>query len=152
MMMFFPPISRWHFLNVGAQASLIIRPTSVDPVKLISCVPALARIALPTTVPFPATMFNTPGGSPASAITCTRLYVDSGVSSAGLITTVFPQISAGIIFHDGMAMGKFHGVINPFTPTGVRTDIANLFGSSEGVVCPNCRRPSPAIKYVMSMA
>ena len=74
------------------------------------------------------------------------------MSSAGLITTVLPQISAGIIFHDGMAMGKFHGVINPFTPTGVRTDIANLFGSSEGVVCPNCRRPSPAIKYVMSMA
>src|SRR5579859_5855645 len=68
------------------------------------------------------------------------------------MTTVFPQTSAGIIFHDGIAMGKFHGVINPQTPIGARTLIANLFGSSEGVVWPNRRRPSPAIKYVMSMA
>src|SRR5580704_17424775 len=34
MMVFLPPISRWHGLNVGAQAWLTIRPVSVDPVKL----------------------------------------------------------------------------------------------------------------------
>ena len=62
----------------------------------------------------------------------TRLKVESGVSSAGLITQVLPQTSAGNIFHDGMAMGKFHGVIMPQTPTGMRTDIANLFCSSDG--------------------
>ena len=50
-----------------------------------------------------------------------------------------------MIFHDGMAIGKFHGVMRPTTPTGARTDMANLSGSSEGVVWPNVRRPSPAM-------
>ncbi len=67
------------------------------------------------------------------------------MSSAGLITTVLPQISAGMIFHEGIAIGKFHGVIMPTTPSGSRTDMANLFGSSEGTVWPNNLRPSPAM-------
>jgi len=62
----------------------------------------------------------------------------------GLITQVLPQTMAGRIFHDGIAMGKFHGVIMPQTPMGVRTAMANLLGNSEGVVGPNMRRPSPA--------
>ena len=36
----------------------------------------------------------------------------SGVSSAGLSTTVLPPTSAGAIFQAGMAIGKFHGVIS----------------------------------------
>jgi hypothetical protein len=32
-------------------------------------------------------------------------------------------------------------VMNAQTPIGDRTDIANLFGSSDGVVCPCRRRP-----------
>ena len=67
------------------------------------------------------------------------------MSSAGLKTTVFPQTSAGAIFQLGIAIGKFHGVITPTTPIGIRTLIWNLFGSSDGVVCPNMRRPSPAM-------
>ena len=71
--------------------------------------------------------------------------VDSGVSSAGLITQVLPQTRAGNSFHDGMAMGKFQGVIMPQTPTGMRMDMANLSRSSEGVVWPKSLRPSPAM-------
>ena len=41
------------------------------------------------------------------------MTTDSGVSDAGLITTVLPQISAAIPFHAGIAIGKFHGVISP---------------------------------------
>ena len=67
------------------------------------------------------------------------------MSSAGFSTTVLPQTSAGASFHDGIAIGKFHGVIAPTTPTGTRTDMLNLFCSSEGVVCPQSRRPSPAM-------
>ena len=67
----------------------------------------------------------------------------AGVSVAGLKTTVFPATSAGAIFHDGIAIGKFHGVMTPMTPIGIRTDIWNLFRSSDGVVCPKSRRPSP---------
>ena len=44
-----------------------------------------------------------------------------------------------------MAMGKFHGVISPHTPSGLRTVMQNLLGSSEVVVWPNSRRPSPAM-------
>ena len=43
---------------------------------------------------------------------------DSGVSEAGFSTTVFPQTSAGAIFHEGIAMGKFHGVMRLQTPRG----------------------------------
>ena len=60
--------------------------------------------------------------------------MESGVSSAGLMTQVLPQTSAGRSFHEGMAMGKFQGAIMPQTPTGMRTDMANLDFSSEGVV------------------
>ncbi len=69
-----------------------------------------------------------------------------GVSLDGLKTTVLPVTRAGIIFQHGMAIGKFHGVMIPATPTGSRTLIAHLSGSSDGVVSPNIRRPSPAIR------
>ena len=41
------------------------------------------------------------------------------MSSAGLMTQVLPQTSAGKSFHEGMAMGKFQGAIMPQTPTGI---------------------------------
>src|SRR5260370_27875518 len=121
------------------------RPTDVDPVKLITgtfrCfakgAPALGRL--------PLRRFTRPAGPPASARICTRLYEDSGVSSAGFSTTVLPLMRAGIIFQDGIAMGKFHGVIIPQEPMDCRTLMANLSGNSDGVVWPNSRRPSPAM-------
>jgi hypothetical protein len=73
------------------------------------------------------------------------------VSDAGLKTTVLPQMSAGMLFQQGMAMGKFQGVMMPATPIGSRTLIAHLSGSSEGVVSPKRRRPSPAMRKAMSM-
>ena len=44
----------------------------------------------------------------------------SGAADAGFSTTVLPQISAGASFHAGIALGKFHGVISPTTPIGLR--------------------------------
>ena len=58
------------------------------------------------------------------------------MSVAGLNTTVLPQTSAGMIFHEGIAIGKFHGVMTAQTPSGWRTDIANLSRSSDGTVWP----------------
>ena len=46
--------------------------------------------------------------------------VDSGVSSDGLNTTVFPAASAGPIFQLVNIRGKFHGAIWPTTPMGSR--------------------------------
>ncbi len=47
------------------------------------------------------------------------------------------KLRQGIIFHDGIAIGKFQGVIIPHTPLGCLTDIINLLGNSDGVVKPN---------------
>ena len=58
-----------------------------------------------------------------------------GVSLEGFHTTALPQASAGKIFHEGIARGKFHGVIIAATPTGLLTVVANLDGNSEGAVC-----------------
>ena len=38
------------------------------------------------------------------------MSADSGVVSAGLMTTVLPAASAGAIFHASMSSGKFHGI------------------------------------------
>ena len=42
----------------------------------------------------------------------------SGVSSAGLSTTVQPAASAGASFQLARLSGKFHGTMAPTTPTG----------------------------------
>ena len=76
----------------------------------------------------------------------TSSVAQCGVSLDGLNTIVFPVTRAGIIFQHGMAIGKFHGVMIPATPIGWRMLIAHLSGSSEGVVSPNIRRPSPAMR------
>ena len=80
------------------------------------------------------------------------MTAEAGASSAGLKTTVLPQTSAGRIFQDGTAIGKFQAVIMPQTPIGWRSDIANLSRSSDGTVWPYMRRPSPAINCAMSTA
>src|SRR5262245_53275609 len=111
-----------------------MRPTSTDPVNDTTDTSGCFTSGAPTSGPVPNTRFTTPGGSPASSRTRMKFHEDSGVSSAGFKTTVLPQTSAGISFHDGIAIGKFHGVIAPQMPRGLRVDIANLSGSSAGVV------------------
>src|SRR6185437_14058416 len=134
MMAFLPPISSEHGLKLRAAVSPTMRPTSLDPVNEIACTLACSAIGAPASGPNPVTTLTTPLGSPASVSALSRLSVESGVSSAGLITHVLPQTKAGKSFHEGMAMGKFHGAIIPQTPMGMRTAIANLLGNSEGTV------------------
>ena len=76
--------------------------------------------ALPSVLPDPATKFTTPFGIPASRHASTIRQADRGETDAGLTTIVLPQMSAGAIFHAGIAMGKFQGVTRPTTPTGFR--------------------------------
>src|SRR6266513_2445787 len=112
-----------------------MRPTVVDPVNDTTLTASCLQRTSPTSGP-PVTMFTTPAGTPASSSTLTKLMADSGVSDEGLKTTVLPQTRAGMIFHDGIAIGKFQGVMMPQTPSGWRTDIANLSRSSDGTVWP----------------
>ncbi len=65
-------------------------------------------------------MFTTPFGSPTSAQISAKASAVSGVYSAGFSTTVLPAASAGAIFQASISSGKFHGMIWPQTPTGLR--------------------------------
>ena len=62
----------------------------------------------------------TPAGAPASASSAASSNAVSGVSCAGLSTTVQPAASAGPILRVAIAAGKFHGVSSSATPTGLR--------------------------------
>ena len=69
----------------------------------------------------PVTTLKTPAGRPASSASSAMRSADSEVSSAGFITMVQPQASAGASFHMPIISGKFHGTIAATTPTGSRT-------------------------------
>ena len=101
-------------------ASATLRPVPTEPVKVMALTSGELMIASPTTEPLPMTRLSTPFGSPARARMSTISQEQPGTRSAGLNTTVLPWQSAGAIFHAGMAIGKFHGVMMPTTPTGSR--------------------------------
>src|SRR5439155_5461164 len=126
-MTFLPPISRQVCLKEAAEVFETSRPTSVEPVKETRRASGWRTRGEPTSLPVPVTRFTTPRGRPASSRIWTRLYAESGVSWAGLSTTVLPHISAGMVFQEGMAIGKFHGVIKAATPIEERTVMQNLF-------------------------
>ena len=149
---FLPPISRCSRLNVGAQACEIRRPTSVEPVYETTFTSGCWTSGSPTSPPEPMTTLKTPAGSPASSNTRASATTEAGVSVAGLITIVLPAIRAAMDFQAGIAIGKFHGVTKAQTPTGWRMHMANLLRSSEGVVKPKRRLPSPAARKAMSIA
>ena len=91
--------------------------------------------------PGPATTFTTPSGS-TSAASCSKRSAVSGVSSAGLSTTVLPAASAGAIFQAAIVSGKFHGVMSATTPSGSRT--VNAWPPPTGIVSPSIRSGAPA--------
>ncbi len=62
---------------------------------------------------------TTPAGTPASSSSGISASMVSGVSDAGLSTTVQPAASAGPILRVAMAAGKFHGVTSTATPAGL---------------------------------
>lgn len=84
-------------------------------------------------------MFSTPGGTPASCVSRTSAREVSGVSSAGLQTTVQPAASAGAILRAIIAAGKFHGVMAATTPTGSRNANMRRPGTGAGMVSPFMR-------------
>ena len=76
----------------------------------------------------------------------------SGVSDAGLSTTVHPAASAGPILRVAIAAGKFHGVIRTLTPIGWRSTRIRLVPA--GAVCtwPSARTASSAYQRKNSAA
>src|SRR3712207_1216119 len=116
-----------------------IRPTSVEPVNDTLRTRGSRSIA-ETTLPDDrdGSTLTTPAGTPASARIAAMARAVSGVSPAGLSTTVQPAASAGPILRVAIAAGKFHGVISTHTPTGCRT--TRIRFAPDGAVA---RVPSP---------
>ena len=137
-----PPSSSVTRLIVAAADAAIRAPTSVDPVNATFATSGCSTSRAPAVEPGPATMLTTPSGIPASSAIFSNSSAVSGVSSAGLRTTVFPAASAGAIFHDAMFSGKFHGVISATTPSGSRNVIATP--PDTGIVSPRLRSTAPA--------
>ena len=92
--------------------------------------------------PGPTTTLTTPSGTPASTAMRSKRSAVSGVSSAGLSTTVLPAASAGASFHDAIVSGKFHGVMSATTPSGSRT--VKAMPPAMGIVSPDGRSGAPA--------
>src|SRR5665811_414952 len=120
------------------------QPTVSEPVNDTPLTTGLDVISLPTTEPEPVTKLSTPAGRPASSSALTMLSEVMGAALAGFKTTVLPLISAGASFQEGMATGKFQGVMRPTVPSGSRTVYSRVRPNSDGVVSPLSRRPSPA--------
>src|SRR5437660_1188261 len=96
----------------------------------------MCELSIAPTEPSPVTRLTTPGGNPASRASSTSRMLVSGVTSLGLITTVFPVASAGASFQDRIINGKFHGVISALTPTGSRRVYIKVSGYDTGLVVP----------------
>jgi hypothetical protein len=137
-----PPSSSVTRLIVAAAPAAIDRPTSVEPVKAILATSGCSTSRRPHSRPGPATTLTTPSGRPASSARAPKRSAVSGVNSAGFNTTVLPAASAGAIFHEAIASGKFHGVISPTTPSGSRT--VKAMPPATGIVSPCGRSTAPA--------
>jgi hypothetical protein len=84
----------------------------------------------------PVTTFSTPAGTPASTASRAMARAHSGVSAAGLTTTVQPAARAGPTLRVIMAIGKFHGAMAAQTPIGCLIEARRLPGIGEGMVWP----------------
>ena len=111
---------------LSADALSSAAPTSVEPVNeslrsrgSASSGPEMVRADAE------GTTLITPVGSPrpssSSRMISATYAVVSGVSCAGLMTTVQPAASAGATLRAIIAIGKFHGVISRAGPTGRRS-------------------------------
>src|SRR5204863_4945836 len=109
--------------------------------------PSLSHSTRPTSIDCAlsaVTMLSTPAGMPARCASSATASADSGVCSAGLITTGQPAASAGATLRVIIAIGKFHGVIAAQTPIGCLMTRYRLLLSVLGIVSPYTRLASSA--------
>ena len=104
-----------------------MRPTSVDPVKVSFRTAWFSQNSLPISDDRIEVMTEKiPPGSPARSPRRAMASADSGVSAAGRATKPHPAASAGPTLRAIIALGKFHGVIDPTTPMGCLITVMRL--------------------------
>ena len=130
-----------------------MRPTSVDPVNDSLRTRGSSIIAAQTGPDVLVVItFTAPAGTPASVSRSASASAVSGVSAAGLSTTVQPAARAGPIFRVAMAAGKFHGVISSDTPIGWCMVRIRLAPDGERISVPSIRTASSAYQRKNSAA
>ena len=137
MFAFLPPSSSVTRFTWSAQPAMICLPTAVDPVKTTLRTAGWVTNRCPTTDPEPGSTWKTSSGMPASLASSASRNAVSGVSSAGLSTTVLPAASAGANPQPAMGIGKFHGTITPTTPSGSAK--VTFIPPGTGICLPNSR-------------
>ena len=132
-----PPSSRLTFFTVSEHWRIRSLPTCVEPVNDNLRTIGLDVSSLPISAPWDAvTTLITPSGKPARRASSTSANAVSGVSSAGLITTVQPAASAGAHLRVIIAIGKFHGVMAATTPIGCLMVMMRLSAPCDGMTSP----------------
>mmetsp|Transcript_20447 Transcript_20447/g.64388 ORF Transcript_20447/g.64388 Transcript_20447/m.64388 type:complete len:213 (-) Transcript_20447:387-1025(-) len=137
-----PPSSRVRRFSVPLADAWMALPVRVEPVKEILAMPGCCVIHWPRSSP-PLTTLNTPGGKVSARIS-PKSRVLSGVYGEGFSTMVLPVMRASAIFQAPMSGGKFHGVMPPTTPTGMRRCTTRSFAlstmifSKSYVMLPKC--------------
>jgi hypothetical protein len=129
------------------------RPTSVEPVNdTLRTRGSASRTSAIRALRRDGTTLTTPSGTPASASSAPSASAVSGVSEAGLRTTVQPAARAGPILRVAMAAGKFHGVMSSATPTGWRSTMILLVPAGAVWTEPAARTASSAYQRKNSAA
>jgi len=101
--------------SLAANTRLMLRATSVEPVKAMPATRGSATNAAPM-APSPGNRCSALAGTPAACRIRTACAAMSGVCSAGLATTALPAASAAAIWPVKIASGKFHGEMQAKTP------------------------------------
>ena len=139
-----PPSSSTIRFRPRPAASPTSLPTRFDPVNEIIRTRGSSTIAMPTSAPPPSTC-STPGGIPASSKSRARITPPlTGVFGSLFRTTALPSTSAGASERIASTIGKFHGVMTPTTPSGVRRAVDVRPGVIDGSTCPIGCEISPA--------
>jgi len=124
---------------------MICLPARVLPVIVISLMAGCVTSRSPVRMP-PLTIFTTPGGMPASAISLPISSEVTGVNSCGFSTIVLPAAIAGATLRASRAAGKFHAVMPPITPCGSFSIRILSPGRLPGTISPSMRRAFSAAK------
>ncbi len=142
MLALLPPSSRVTRFTWSAQPAMIRLPTSVEPVKQTLRTRGCVTNRSPTTEPLPGMIVSTCSGRPASRASSPSRMAVSGVSSAGLSTTVLPAARAGAKPQPAIGIGKFQGTMMPTTPSGSKN--VRSTPPATGICRPNIRSGAPA--------
>ncbi len=134
-----PPSSRSTGFRCLAAMPAMIRPTLVEPVKLIRRTAGWAISASTTpgaSVGALVTTLITPAGRPASRSTEPISQWVRGHCSDAFSTTVLPQASGTARARVPRMIGAFQGAMPTTTPTGWRIAMHRRLGWSEGITSP----------------